>query len=62
MPSRSAEIVAIEPIPPAAPSVWPIAPFVAVIEIFGACAPKTVRNASSSAGSPSGVDVAWALM
>src|SRR3954469_19631375 len=36
-PSRSAQMAAIAPMPPAAPSVWPMALLVAVIEILDAC-------------------------
>ena len=61
-PSCIALIVATAPMPPAAPSVWPMAPFVAVMLTLGAWSPKIVRKPVSSAGSPSGVDVAWALM
>ena len=38
-----------------------MAPFVAVMLTRGPCSPKSVRKAASSAGSPSGVLVAWAL-
>ena len=60
-PSRSARIVAIASIAPAAPSVWPSIDLLAVTATLGAWSPKIVRIACSSALSPSGVEVAWAL-
>ena len=54
-------IVTIASIAPAAPSVWPSIDLFAVIEIRSASSPKIVRMAWSSALSPSGVEVAWAL-
>ena len=54
-------IVTIASMAPAAPSVWPIMLLLAVIATAGAWSPKIVRIAWSSALSPSGVDVAWAL-
>ena len=48
-------------IAPAAPSVWPSIDLLAVIATRPASSPKIVRIACSSALSPSGVDVAWAL-
>ena len=41
--------------------MWPSIDLLAVIETFGAWSPKIVRIAWSSALSPSGVEVAWAL-
>ena len=60
-PSRMVRIETIASIAPAAPSVWPIIDLLAVIEIRPAPSPKIVRIAWSSALSPSGVEVAWAL-
>ena len=54
-------IVTIASIAPAAPSVWPSIDLFAVIETRAASSPRIVRIAWSSALSPSGVDVAWAL-
>ena len=54
-------IETIASIAPAAPSVWPSIDLLAVTEIRPASSPKIVRIAWSSALSPSGVEVAWAL-
>ena len=48
-------------IAPAAPSVWPSIDLLAVTATRGAWSPKIVWIDCSSALSPSGVDVAWAL-
>ena len=47
---------------PAAPRRWPVIDFVALTHIASASAPKARRMALASAMSPTGVDVAWALM
>jgi hypothetical protein len=51
-PSRSAQMAAMAPIPPAAPSVCPMELLVALMLSLAACSPKIVRKADSSAGSP----------
>ena len=53
--------MAIASIAPAAPSVWPSIDLFAVIASDPAWSPKIVLMAWSSALSPSGVEVAWAL-
>src|SRR5439155_1393134 len=60
-PSRILRIVTIASIAPAAPRLCPIIDLLAVIDSSSAWSPKIVRIACSSALSPSGVDVAWAL-
>ena len=62
MRSRSARIVKIASIAPAAPKQWPVAPFVDEIGVRRACSsPSATLITFVSAASPSGVEVACAL-
>ena len=47
---------------PAAPIMWPVIDFVALIEMRGVWSPKTAQIASASRLSPSGVDVPCGLI
>ena len=47
---------------PAAPIMWPVIDFVALIAISGVCSPNTSQIASASRLSPSGVDVPCGLI
>ena len=49
-------------IAPAAPSMWPVAPFVPLAASLRAWSPKTCLIIFTSHRSPTGVLVAWQLM
>ena len=62
MRSRSAWIVKIASIAPAAPKQWPVAPLVEETGMLRACSsPRATLTTFVSAESPSGVEVACAL-